>query len=189
MSQAQPKYVKVINGCAETILIYIWYRKTPKPTRRRRTKYILRPGKVTPPLPWNRLVGGKGFESWRTKECITVDELPDEDRFAQIVNISEEPLSIEVAPETEARKREKTTVTVAPRERSRTLDLTSVTEPGRLNQLIQEKKILLKPHYEIGPTTGRRGAVASYVGESVYICYECGGPIIFRGSPPRPVHI
>ncbi len=186
------RYVKVTNHCEETVEVYLRRARAKKEsssTRGRPSKYTLRPDQETPPLAHHLLIGAKGWKSLKARECIEIVEVPYEWRFGQIVNTSEQPVSIDVAPAIEARRREKTTVTVGPHKRSRIVDLKSVTQRRKLGRLVREKKVSIEPNYLIGPTTGRKGAVASYVGESVYICYECGGPIIFRGSPPTPIHI
>jgi len=189
---SEPRYVKVTNHCDETVEVYLRRPRAKKEsslTKRLLSKLTLRPDQESEPLPQHLLVGAKGWKSLRTRDCIEIADVPYELRFVQIVNISEQPVSIDVSPAVEARTREKTTVTVDPQKTSRMIDLTSVAQRRKLGRLVRENKVSIEPNYLIGPTTGRKGAVASYVGESVYICYECGGPIIFRGSPPTPIHI
>jgi hypothetical protein len=186
------RYLKVTNNCNETVEVYIRRPRAKKQTaatKGRPSKYTLPPGYDSPPLAEHLLVGAKGWEALRNNECIEIVNVPYEPRFVQIVNTSEERVSIDVAAATEARTREKTTVAVDPDRKSRVIDLKSVAQRRKLNLLVRGKKVLIEPKYDIGPTTGRKGAVASYAGESVYICYECGGPIVFRGSPPTPIHI
>ena len=186
------RYVKVTNHCEETVEVYIRRPRAKKQTsamKARPSKYTLRPDDDTPPLPEHMLIGAKGWEALKNRECVEIAEVPHELRFVHVVNTSEQRVSIDLAPATKARTREKTTVTVSPDKKSRLIDLKSVAQRRKLDHLVRDKKVMVEPNYEIGPTTGRKGAVASYVGESVYICYECGGPIVFRGSPPTPIHI
>lgn len=189
---SEVRFVKVINHCQETIKVYLRRLRSKKARpawQQRASEFIVCPGQESPPLPYNRLHGGKGWTSWSTKECVEIAEVPYEYRFVHILNQSQESVSIELAPAVEARTRERTTVTVQPDQGSRAIDLGSVRKPSKLNTLVKDDKISIEPIHEIGPSTGRKGAVASYIGESVYLCYRCGGPIIFRGSPPTPVHI
>ena len=189
---SEVRYVKVANHCVETILVYLRHRRPKKESslaRGRRTHYSLCPERETPPLAYHLLVGAKGWESLSSKKCIEIYDVPHEPRFAQIQNISGESITIELAPAKEAGRRARATVTVQPDESSKAVDLGSVTERSKLSRLAEDKKISINPILEIGPPTGRKGAVASYVGESVYVCYKCGGPIIFRFSPAVPIHL
>ena len=68
-------------------------------------------------------------------------------------------------------------------------DKRSISQPRRIESLVKKKVVGILPVYDIGPSTGRGKSIASYVDEDVYICYKCGGPIVFRVSPPTPVHI
>ena len=183
-----PQYVKLLNECEETIKVYLRYPRSPKPFRRT-TEIKILPKHESRALPYPLLIGAKDWDLLKKRDCLKITEVPFEPRFLELLNISTQSLSFEIVPATEARTREITKVTIEPEESSRIIDQQSLREPGLLNKLEKEKKIQIMPVLDIGPSTGLKGAVGSFVGESVYICYKCGGPIIFRGSPPKPVHI
>ena len=187
-------YVKLTNDCDETLIVYLRHGRPKKvPDSQISPLYEIKipPKHESPPLAVHMLVGAKivGAKDWEERGCLKRTEIPFEPRFVELINISTESLSLQITPAAEPRKREITKVIIEPEETSRIIDLKSVKEPKVLSKLEKEKKIEVRPVLIIGPSTNLKGAVGSYVGESFYICYECGGPIIFRGSPPKPIHI
>lgn len=183
-------YVTITNNCSKTITIYIRF---PKPMKvssgKHLTDILLPPNQKTIPLPYHLLFGAKGWKKLQEIECVHIARADFEPRFAQIHNISSESLTISVTPDVEIAKRHTTSIRIAPKKPSRSIDSKSIDKPSQVKELEQQQKVKITPIRYIGPPTGYKGAVGSFLGESVYICYKCGGPIIFRGSPARPIHI
>ena len=182
-------YVTITNNCSKTITIYIRY---PKPMKASSGKHLtdipLSPNQEAT-LPYHLLVGAKGWKKLQDTECINISRADYEPRFAQIHNISSESLTLTVTPDVEIAKRHTTSIRISPKKPARSIDSKSIDKPTQIKELEQHQKIRISPIRYIGPPTGHKGAVGSFLGDSVYVCYKCGGPIIFRGSPARPVHI
>ena len=153
------------------------------------TEILLPPNKKTNPLPNHLLVGAKGWKKLQETECVHIAPSDFEPRFAQVHNISSESLTITVTPDVEIAKRHTTSIRITPKKPARSIDSKSIDKPSQVKELEQQQKVKITPIRYIGPPTGAKGSAGSFLGESVYVCYECGGPIIFRGSPPRPIHI
>ena len=181
--------MRIRNFCSETITIYLRY---PRPKRKdvtRPTSFKLGPKQASHPLPLHVLLGAKGWGTLTERECVRIEPVSYEPRFVQITNLSAESIELAVRPAVKAAEERKSTLRVKPGEKSRTVDVRSISQRRRLRALAARRQVSVTPVYEIGPSTRRGGAIASYADEDVYICYECGGPIVFRGNPPRPVHL
>lgn len=152
---------------------------------RRQGSFTLQPRQSSHPLPQHFLDGAKGWDKLRARDCVIIETVPFQPRFAQIENLSPEPLELLVRP---APKRE-TVLKVKPGKKSKTVDVRSIAQRRRLRKLVEKDEAAVIFDDEIGPALGYGRAVGSYGTEGVYRCYECGGPIVFRGHPPRPIHI
>jgi hypothetical protein len=189
---SNPEYVKITNNCKEKIEVKVRYRKSPKPLMAEDyhpKPFILPPGKQSHPLPLHCLVGAKGWNALKASDCVNIDKVEYEPQFVQITNCSENEFTFDLGPTAKVAMKEKMTIKLMPGEQSRIVSVRSLLQRRRLKQLMQKKQITIDPIYDIGPSTGRGKAVASYCYEDIYSCHECGGPIVFRGSPPRPIHI
>jgi hypothetical protein len=149
----------------------------------------IEPGERTKPMPRHWLVGARGWEELRNRDCVVLKSVKFEPRYVQLLNDSTKPIAIVLrVPRPEAPARLKK-ISLKPKQRSRVVDLRTVRDQKRLRRLVSAKKLSLYPDFWIGPATGRGKAIGSYYEEDVYTCYDCGGPIVFRGAPPTPVHI
>ena len=185
------RHVRVINNCTEAITFFFRHRRPMK--GRAPTLLIspvtLQPAEESVPLPYHALVGARGWAELSRRECVqlvTVDFVP---RFVTLTNLTPDTVVAEVRPVVAHPRREVRPLELRPRKESRIVDLASISRRGKIGQYLRDGNLKTSLVEAIGPSTGARGAVASFSGESVYICYECGGPIIFRGSPPVPIHI
>lgn len=185
---SQQEYVQITNNCKETIKVYLRYRR-PKKSAKRPKSFILTPRQKTHPVPIHFLVGARGWNELKNRDCVNIESIAYEPHFVQLLNLSREVLSFEIKLVSKVAKKVKTTIKLEPGKRSRTVEASSVSQRRRLNNLVKKKQVDILPIYDIGPSTGRGRAVASYADEDVYTCFKCGGPIVFRGSPPTPVHI
>jgi hypothetical protein len=183
-------YATIKNNCNEAITVHIRY---PRPMKESLGKHhneiALLPNEKTDPLPYHLLIGAKGWKALLETDCVLIEVIEFEPRFATILNVSKETLNIAVTPDVDTEKKKPASVRVSPKKAARSLDRKSIDKPSELRRLEAEEKIIITPIRYIGPPTDAKGSVGSLFGESVYSCYKCGGPIIFRGSPPRPIHI
>lgn len=190
------EYVTITNKCPEKIRIYFHYVMYTKPSFRKKRKksILLLPDQESYPIAKANLVGGKNWDIISQKPCVIIQTVQHEPKFFHIKNTGKEQIKINIEPtipeEVTARYPRRTTVvTLKPGTVSRAIELKSVHQPEVLEQLVRSRKAAIRPA-DIGPGKPRKpGIVGSFYGEGVYICYECGGPIVFRGYPPRPVHI
>jgi hypothetical protein len=186
---SEPEYVKVTNNCPEKITVYLRYPRPRKGSLKGPGWFTLISSQSSHPLPLHFLVGAKGWESLKNRACVHIESVSFEPRFVRIANLSGATIELAVVPTAKVAKKRKTTLTIRPGRESRTVDIQSVTQRQRLNNFVKRGQVTVAPVYDIGPSTGRSHAVGSYAAEDVYICYKCGGPIVFRGFPPTPVHI
>jgi hypothetical protein len=185
------RYVIITNHCDETITVHLRYPR-PKKESNKKTKHppiILRPTQKSVPLPYNSLIGAKGWNLLSTRECIVIANILFEPRFIRVKNLTSTPVDIEIESPVKGAKFEKRQILVDPNKSSHIVDSHSITQPKLLDELIKQGTVSIKKIAYIGPAVDKEGVVGSYFGEEVYICYECGRPIVFRGNPPRPIHI
>ena len=186
---AEPAYLKVRNNCREKITVYLRYPRPKRQSVKRPSSFTLRPRESSHPLPRHFLDGARGWASLTKKDCVTIEIVPFKSRFVQVTNLSPRTLELLVRPAPKRVPEREALLKVKPGKKSRPVDVRSIAQRRRLSKLVELGEAAISPIYEIGPSTGRGGAVASYADEDVYVCYDCGGPIVFRGSPPSPVHI
>ena len=188
MSEAE--FLIVRNNCREKITVNMLRPPRPHPKKQPpECSFIVQPGKSYRPLQRSLLEGATGWDELRSRDCVTIETVTVETRFGQVMNLGPEPLELAMLLPPEAKPKAQTVVKLKPGEKSRTVDLRSIAQPERLSEAVENDKARVLARADIGPHTGRGRAVASYGIEDVYICYECGGAIVFREHPPRPVHI
>jgi hypothetical protein len=186
-------YVQITNKCPEKVRIYFRYVMYTKPSlKKKRKKFInLLPNRTTYPIARANLVGARNWDEISSRPCILIEAVQHEPQFYYVKNVGKAPLTIPIKPilpkEVAAGyPKRKKVVVIKPGAVSRAIDKRSFQKPEQLQEFIRSKRASIRPA-DIGP--GREGTYGSFQGEDVYICYECGGPIVFRGHPPRPVHI
>jgi hypothetical protein len=182
------RFVQVINRCRESITVFLRFPRPKKPKQFESTRFVLPPGHTSRPIPYPALVDGKNWEELNKRECVELKEVPWTPPFAAIENKSNLVLDLKLGL---TKKKQKLT-TVIKLEAGKTsvpIHLGSVLQKRRLKTLEKRKRVIINPHPYIGPPVGDPPAVASYGYEDVYICYDCGGPIVFRYRPPIPIHI
>jgi hypothetical protein len=186
---SQQEALEITNNCNDTITVFFRYPR-PKKQIERPNSVILHPGQKTHPIPVHLLVGSRGWEKLKSRECVKIESVAYEARYVRLLNRTKEVvLSFNIRLAAKLAKKAKTTIELKPGQRSRSVQVSSISQRRRLDNLVKEKQVEILPVYDIGPSTGRGRSVASYADEDVYTCYKCGGPIVFRGSPPTPVHI
>lgn len=115
---------------------------------------------------------------------MTIEDVLRPPQFVELRNQTNEKLTISVL------------VKAAPKAQRHAKQITLEPEKGRafrvdslggkqVKQLERAKGVSLRPVAFV-----RLPSRTSYgYDEGVYICDECGGPIVFRGSPPVPIHV
>ena len=78
---------------------------------------------------------------------------------------------------------------LVPGKRSRYIRFNSIIDKQGFKSLLRKRAISARPVAPMGRSSWAWGG-GTYLGDDrVYICYDCGRPIVFRGSPPVPVHV
>jgi hypothetical protein len=134
-------------------------------------------------------VGARGWENLKNLSCVRIKKVPFQPRFVFVFNKTQEVLSLNIRPPVEKIKVKISTLSIKPNEKSRAVDVQSLSQKKRLNDLIKKNKVSLFPVEDIGPQKETTNAIGSYGAEDVYSCQRCGGPIVFRYHPPIPIHI
>lgn len=190
MSEAECLIVR--NNCQEEITVNMLRPPGPHPRRQpeeREIPFTVKPGESYRPLQRSLLEGATGWDELRKRDCVIIERVTLEAHYGQVVNLSSAALELAVRLPAKAKPKTEAVVKLKPGKKSRTVDLRSIVEPDQLSEAVDKGEATLLARADIFGAAIRRGAVASYGNEDVYICYECGGPIVFRGDPPRPIHI
>ena len=176
--------VKVVNNCTSAVRVYLRFVRPKRGGDRRPTSFDIEPGQESRPIPRRLLAGARDWSRLQSNSCIQIESVAFDPRYIRLLNESSKPISLTLRPR---KAKAPKTLVIRPDKKSRVLDVSAVPKP-RLRELQRKGQLSVIPVYEIGPagTSQSRGWSD---GEDVYTCYECGGPIVFRGSPPTPVHI
>ena len=145
----------------------------------------IRPGVTAPVvLPRNAVTGS---QQWATvKKFVSLIRVK---AFTGFVGLKAKAESIRAKVKLHVKgKRTRMKELVISKARSTTIHLPSLENRQVLRDLQRKRKITLEPLPYIAPYY-RGGSAGSYGDEDVYVCWDCGGPIVFRGSPPTPIHI
>ena len=107
--------------------------------------------------------------------------------FICITNTSPKPVAIGLKPvDRDGKSSESHSVVIGARKTSPPIASRALRLP--IGRLAERYDITFDLWWAIGPPEHPR-CVGSYYGEDVYVCYECGQPIVFRYAPPRPIHV
>jgi len=181
--------VKVINKCLDRITIYLRYKRPKRGTDTRPRVFSLDPGAESKPLPKRLLVGARGWADIERRRCVQIESVPFDPRHVRLLNKSRSSLDLVFRIPLPRAPSRTTKITLKPGEKSRLVDVKLLRKRKAFRDLVATKRLAVIPVFDIGPASGARGSTGWYDGDDVYTCYDCGGPIVFRGSPPTPVHI
>jgi hypothetical protein len=184
------KYVTVTNVSDERIVLYPRFLRPKKPGPPR-SPIPLDPNQTSRPLPYHSLEGGKNWDSLAARGCIRLKEVPYIAVFGTIQNRTAQPISVNLELPRRAGVGPSQTrrISLKPLEISRSLHLRSILQWRKLKSLAKKRAVSIEPIPYIGPRVADLPSVGSYGDDDVYICWDCGGPIVFRYDPPRPIHI
>lgn len=190
MEPQKLRYVSVRNVSNKPVTLHPRFPQ-PKKKLKSPTPITLAPDQTSRPMLYDSLVGTKNWNSFVTGKQIAVKDVPWVATFAKIENTFSEPVSfdLELPKKPRERRKEVRRVTLTPSETSPPLHLGSITQRRKLKSLAKRKIVSIEPVPYIGPRIADYPSVGSFGYDDVYICYDCGGPIVFRYSPPVPIHV
>lgn len=187
----QPQFVTVTNVSKKTFTLYP---KLPKQDKHK-VEIEVAPGRRTPPLPYDRLLGSRGWKALADAGRVRIEDVPPwRPAVVTVKNLSRDAISVDVAlppqrnngqPQERPPKRYK----VGPGRTSPRVSLRSLANRAALQALAAGEQVSIKPVPYIGPALSRPPCIGSFGGDDVYSCYRCGQPIVIRYHPPRPIHI
>lgn len=182
------RFVEVTNKCRQRITVYVRFPRPKKPTKHSETRFDLDPGHTSRVVPYASLVGAKHWDELNRRGCLSLKTVPYTPSFVSIENKQDSPLHLNLLV-TKKKRRIARAIRLKPGEISKPLHIGSIVEKRQLKSLAKKKRVAIRPLAYIGPRVGDMPAVGSYGYEDVYVCWECGGPIVFRGNPPVPIHV
>src|SRR5689334_6461115 len=180
--------VKLINNCPQRIEIFLRYNRPKKGVDSRPRSLSLKPGQESWPLPKRLVVGAHGWDELRQRACFVVQHVPFDPRYIRLLNDSPNKIVIPLRVAGTKKVKKRASLIIKPSKTSRVVDLKAIGR-RRLRRLVSKKKVSIQPVFKIGPARMPKRSTGWYDGENVHTCWECGGAIVFRGSPPTPVHI
>lgn len=181
-----PSWIRATNLGSKALTIKLVYpsrEKKPRPP----IVLTLRPGERSMPFLdeaaednqlWQRLVRDK---------VVRIERVVFTPAFVSINNPSTEIVRIPIRALDKSKTADKPSqIVVEPKHTTGPVAVGALTAPP--SKVAARFGVNIENNWRIGPPTTPR-AVGTYASEDVYICYECGGPIVFRYRPPRPIHI
>lgn len=145
---------------------------------------MIKPGETSDPILYTALVGAPSWEAVKHDPDISARDVPNPPRFIAVKNRSNKRLSLLLKVKSEEKAKRKPSTIVLKPQSSKAFRLDSLGTK-QVRDLTQNRSISVSPISLV-----RLPSKSSYGYDSgVHICDKCGGPIIFRGSPPRPVHV
>jgi hypothetical protein len=182
-------FVKIMNACKHRITVWTRFQRPKKlgsgRARRPLESHIhLDPGETTTrPIAYGALVGAKNWDVLKERKCVQFEVIPWTSQFARIAAVRTSVLFDVKVPRAVPKH-----IHLVPGETSRTVPLANVIQRRKIQNLAKKGLVRLE-RSDIGPRLAAAPAVGSLGYDDVYICDECGGPIVFRYSPPIPIHI
>jgi hypothetical protein len=144
---------------------------------------VLAPGEVSKPVLLQPLVGCDGWAA--VKNCITIHDVAGVPAFVEIRTIQKEPVGLRVRVSRREKAKARIQKIRISRKKPRAIRLDAIVDMSEVKRL-QRRRILkltrIAPLYV--PSSGSYGYEDDF-----YICDKCGRPIVFRGSPPTPIHV
>jgi len=189
-----PKFVTIKNICKRSITIYLRFLRPKKKDKPPPPPITLAPGEKSHALPYPFLVGGKNWDALNRAGCISLETVAWRPQFVRVTPVQRvergKPITLDVVPPPRKGKPKKSRpIVLRGKRQSRAVHLRSIVQRRKLKSLARKKKVALEPVSYLGPPIGKYPSVGSFGYDDVYVCWDCGGPIVFRGSPPVPIHV
>lgn len=181
------RFVRVKNVSNNPITLHPRFERPKKEVQPRWQPIRLKPGQFSEPLPEGALAGSRGWSDLRARQAVQLVPVPAFTGFVAVEVVRAETVRLPVKVHVPKQRVHKHEHVVTP-DQPRTLHLRSIEDPAALRRLAKQRRIRLAPVSYIAPSR-REGWYGSFGDDQVYVCWDCGGPIVFRGSPPTPIHI
>lgn len=177
-------YVRLRNGCGRKITLHPHFQRPMKGPSHPPRPIHLAPNEWSKEVLRGAIVGCVGWAA--VKDCIHVEDAVGVPQFFQLTTPSRK--RIEIAVRVKAAKKGKPRrrkIRISASSRPRAIRADILADRDEVKKLKRRRLLKMVP---ITPTYPPRSGSYGY-DDDFYICDECGKPIIFRGSPPTPIHI
>ncbi len=181
------RFFRVRNISAQRITLHPRFERPKKRTQPRWAPIQLKPGQSSDPIPEGALIGSKGWHEFRMHRKVELIAVAAFTGFVAIEVVRNEKMRLPIKVHLPKKKIVKHELVITPSQ-PRTVHLKSIDDGAALRNLAKQRKIRFTQVPYIAPSR-RHGWYGSYGDEAVDVCWDCGGPIVFRGSPPTPIHI
>jgi hypothetical protein len=178
---SRTQLVKVRNSCSRAITLY--------PDKAH--PIIVPTGLTSKPLSRMDLIRSRNWASLQTRRCISaIPVVSYTSNFVALTNVSPKRQPVAIKVWRGKPRASKKSVLVLRFRVPRTVRRQSIADYKWIEEQIKKQLIKAVDRYIVRPEpSDPPSSVGSYMGRNVYTCNRCGGPIIFRGSPPKPIHI
>ena len=179
-----PSYVRLTNRCGRKITLHPHFQRPMKGPSHPPRPIVLAPNEVSQVVLQNRIVG---CAEWgQVKDCIQINSVNNVPEFAQITTPSRKTIEIAVKTRTNKKgKRKRHKIEIKSTSKPRAIRVDILADPAEIKRLRRRKLLKI---VRVTPTYPPRSGSFGYDDE-LNFCYECGRPIVFRGSPPIPIHV
>jgi len=181
------RFVRVKNVSNDRITLHPRFERPKKRAQPRWAPIHLRPGQASEPMPEGALSGSKGWHDLRGHRAVELITVSTFTGFVAVEAVRTASVRLPITVHAPKKRAHKHELVIAPGQ-PRIVHLKSIEDGAALRRLEKQRKIRLVPVPYIAPSR-RAGWSGSFGDEQVYVCWDCGGPIVFRGSPPTPIHI
>jgi hypothetical protein len=181
------RFVQIKNISEEPITLYPRFERPKKEAQPRWDPVRLKPRQVCDAMPEGAIAGSRGWHDLVARGSVEVTVVSSPARFVAVEPVGPETVRLPLMVRPPNQKLHKHVFAFAPGRR-RTVHLTSIKDSAALRRLVKQRKIRLERAPYIAPSR-HAGSYGSFGDEQVYVCWKCGGAIVFRGSPPTPIHV
>lgn len=180
------QYVRIRNGCGRRVTLYPHFLRAMKVKRRahRPRPLVLEPDEVSQPVLFSPLVNGPGWSEFQ--HCLSIENVPDAPAFVEVrVRSDQEPVELRVKVRRRKKAKPRIKKIRISAKRPRAIEYDAIVNKAEVKKLQRRKIVKLA---RVAPFSLPSPLSYGYE-DDLYVCYECGRPIVFRGSPPIPVHV
>jgi hypothetical protein len=179
-----PSYVRVSNRCGRKVTLHPYFPRPMKGHAEAPPAIVLNPNEVSSVVLRGAVVGCEGWSE--AKDCLQLEDVAGVPNFIQLITHSRKPIQIGVKTRAVKRgKPQRRKIRISAGSKPRAIRADILADPAQVRALKRSGRLKTVPFVPVfPPSSGSYG-----YDDDFYICDDCGRPIVFRGSPPKPVHV
>jgi hypothetical protein len=161
-----------------------------KGKNRQMSPIALEPGETSHPIARIIVERSTNYAELRNRGCISVRNVAGPQPFVTIERKTDESVKVRyIGRPPGSRRKRLRRLRLARFQPTRPVYPKALPDKKNLRLLRQRKALKITPVSYIAPAARGESWVGWYGDDRVYVCDKCGGAIVFRGSPPTPIHI